>query len=84
MTKARSWAEKALDLAKKLNDHEIIASSYVTWEHSPFYSGDWKKAAEYYEKALKIALDNSYMETAIRAYSSLSYWHFLTRTGMMP
>lgn len=72
MTKALNWAEKALELAKKLNDHGVIASSYVSLgAFTLATSGDWKKAVECHEKALKIALDNGLMETAIQAYDSL-------------
>jgi len=72
MAKALSWAEKALDLAKKLNDHGVIASSYTILGEITFdMSGDWKKAVECNERALKIALDNGYMETALHAYNNL-------------
>jgi tetratricopeptide (TPR) repeat protein len=72
MAKALSWAEKALELAKKLNDYGVIASSYISLgEVMMAISGDWKKAAECHERALKIALDNGLMETAVRAYNSL-------------
>jgi predicted ATPase len=72
MAKALSWAEKALELAKKLNDHGVIASSYTILGIITFdMSGDWKKAIECNERALKIALDNGYMETALRAYNNL-------------
>jgi predicted ATPase len=72
MTKALSWTEKALELAKKLNDYGSIASSYVGLGRiTNSMSGDWKKAIECHEKALKIALDNGLMETAVSAYNSL-------------
>jgi len=74
MAKALSWAKKAHELAKKLNDHGVIASSYVSLgKVTLVMSGDWKKAVECHEKALKIALDNGYMETAVRAYDSLGW-----------
>jgi len=72
MAKAHPWAEKALELAKKLNELEIIADSYLTLGAIILNSGDWKKAIECNERALKIALDNSYMETAVRAYNNLA------------
>jgi tetratricopeptide (TPR) repeat protein len=69
---ARSWAEKALELAKKLNAHEVIASAYIDLGTISSYSGeDLKRSVEYYERALKIALDNGYMESALRAYNNL-------------
>jgi predicted ATPase/tRNA A-37 threonylcarbamoyl transferase component Bud32 len=74
MAKALPWAEKALELAKKLNHLENIANSYLTLGSIIGNSGDLKKCIECIEKALKIALDNSYMETAVRAYYSLALW----------
>jgi predicted ATPase len=72
MVKAMDWAEKALELAKKLNDYTVIASSYVSLgSFTLFKSGDWKKAVECQEKALKIALENGLMETAVQAYTQL-------------
>jgi len=69
---ARSWAEKALELAKKLNAYEVIASSYISLGVATNLGGDWEKAVECQERALKIALDNGYMETASRAYNALA------------
>jgi len=75
MAKALPWAEKALELAKKLNAHEVIASSYASLGTIFGYSGDLndlRKAIECLEKALKIALDNGYTETALRTYNNLA------------
>jgi tetratricopeptide (TPR) repeat protein len=72
MAKALPWAEKALELAKKLNGLEIVADSYLTLGSIFNSIGDWKKAIECTEKALKIALENGFMETAMRAYNNLS------------
>jgi len=56
VTKARSWAEKALGLAKKLNAFEVVASSYVDLGLVFGATGERKKSVECMEKALKIAL----------------------------
>jgi adenylate cyclase len=73
VAKARSWAEKALELAKKLNAYEVIANSYLGLATIFDISGeDKKKAIECHERALRIALDNGYMETALRAYNNLA------------
>jgi len=72
MAKALYWAEKAHELAKKLDDYTVIASSYSSLGAFTLQTtGDWKKAVECQEKALKIALDNGLMETAVQAYHSL-------------
>jgi len=72
MAKALSWAQKALELAKKLNEYEVIASSYASLGTIYSFTGDRKKALECLERALKIALDNCYMDTALRAYNNLA------------
>jgi tetratricopeptide (TPR) repeat protein/KaiC/GvpD/RAD55 family RecA-like ATPase len=70
---ARSWGEKALELAKKLNAHEVVASTYTDLGVISSRAGeDWRISVEYNERALKIALDNGYMESALRAYNNLS------------
>jgi tetratricopeptide (TPR) repeat protein len=70
--KARPWAEKALEFAKKMNDYEIIATSCLSLGTIFNMIGDTKKAVEFTQTALEIALDNNYMETAIRAYNNLA------------
>jgi predicted ATPase/tRNA A-37 threonylcarbamoyl transferase component Bud32 len=72
VTKARSWAEKAIELAKKLNAFEVIASSYVDLGLVFGATGEKEKAVECMEKALKIALDNAYVDIALRAYNNLA------------
>jgi tetratricopeptide (TPR) repeat protein/KaiC/GvpD/RAD55 family RecA-like ATPase len=72
VTKARSWAEKALELAKKLNASEVIASSYIDLGLVFGATGEEKKAVECMEKALKIALDNGYVAVAFRACNNLA------------
>jgi tetratricopeptide (TPR) repeat protein len=72
VTKARSWAEKAFELAKKLNASEVIASSYIDLGLVFGATGERKKAVECQEKALKIALDNGYLDIALRAYNNLA------------
>ena len=69
--KARLWAEKALEFAKKLNDNEIIATSCLELGTIFNMMGENKKALEFIETALEIALDNDYLETAARAYNNL-------------
>ncbi len=73
MAKARSWAEKALELAKRLNAYEVIADS-CTVLASVFVvaGGEIQKAIKCSETALRIALDNGYMDAALRAYITLA------------
>ncbi len=68
MAKARPWAEKALALAEKLDALEVVADSLLDLTLAVGWTGDLKKGREYASRALKIALDNNYLETAISAY----------------
>jgi len=72
MTEALSWGEKALELAKKLEEFRIMARSYSLLAAVFSGKGDARKACECAEKALKISLDNNYAENAISAYNNLA------------
>jgi tetratricopeptide (TPR) repeat protein/KaiC/GvpD/RAD55 family RecA-like ATPase len=72
MTKARSWAEKALELAKKLKASEAMAISYDTLGNVFGAKGEKRESVECHEKALKVALDNLYVGIALRAYNNLA------------
>lgn len=67
-----SWAEKALELSKKLNAFDVMAESYTNLALGLGDSGKTDEAIECLEKALKIALDNGYAETAMRIYNNLA------------
>lgn len=70
---ARSWAGKALELAKKLNANEVVASAYIDLGVIAGQSGEgWRTSTEYLESALRIALENGYVESALRAYIDLA------------
>jgi tetratricopeptide (TPR) repeat protein/tRNA A-37 threonylcarbamoyl transferase component Bud32 len=71
MAQASSWAEKSLDLAKKLNTYDVVASSYASLGTVLAYTGNPNRAIECLERGLKIALDHGYMETALRAYNNI-------------
>jgi tetratricopeptide (TPR) repeat protein/KaiC/GvpD/RAD55 family RecA-like ATPase len=68
---AFAWAEKALALAEKLKAAEAVAIACVELSVDRLLLEDPKKAIEYADRALKIALDNNYLETALLAYSRL-------------
>jgi predicted ATPase/KaiC/GvpD/RAD55 family RecA-like ATPase len=73
-TEAFPLAEKALALAEKLNAPEAIAISCNELAVDIILRagvGDFKKAFEYADRALKIALENEYWETALWAYYRL-------------
>jgi len=65
---------RALELAEKLDTQEVVAYSCRTLGEVFRRIGDaqaLRKAIEYYERGLKTALDNGYMEAAIRCYNRL-------------
>lgn len=72
VTKARSWAERALELGKKLNASEVIASAYIDLGLVLDAEGETNEAVECMEKALKIALEKGYVDVAGRAYNNLA------------
>jgi len=67
----RYWAEKALELSKKLNAFEVMAESYTNLALALKDEGRTEEAIECLERALKISLDNSYLEMAMRIYNNL-------------
>jgi len=75
MAEALTWAEKSVELAKKLNTLEVIARSYACLGEISGWLGDRKKASKCFEKALGIALDNGYVDTALWVYND---------AGMLP
>jgi tetratricopeptide (TPR) repeat protein/tRNA A-37 threonylcarbamoyl transferase component Bud32 len=72
LTGALSLSEKALELAKRLNAYDVIARSYMWSGEILGWLGNPRKAHECFERALKIALDNCYMEIAVWAYDDLT------------
>jgi tetratricopeptide (TPR) repeat protein/KaiC/GvpD/RAD55 family RecA-like ATPase len=66
--KALGWAEKALVLGENLNIPEVVADSSSELAALFSLTGEFKKSQEYANRALKIALDNKYFETAMWAY----------------
>jgi len=74
LAEALLWAEKARALAEKLRNSEAIATSYGFFGTISNSMGDLEKGIECLEKALKIALDNGYIEIALMAYNNLGVW----------
>ncbi|MGA2769071.1 MAG: tetratricopeptide repeat protein [Candidatus Bathyarchaeia archaeon] len=73
LTEARSWAEKAVELATQLNAFDVIARSYASLGEILGMLGERRKAAECMDKALKIALDNGYTDTALWVYNDTGF-----------
>jgi tetratricopeptide (TPR) repeat protein len=73
---ALSWAQKALELSERLGNSEVLVRCYNDLGTLSLKSGEFEKASEYYEKGLKIALENNSVGDAISFYNNLSnlYW----------
>ena len=68
VVRALPLAEKALALAENLNVFDVVAESCNEMAVLSLHIGDFKKSLEYANRALKLALDNNYLETAVWAY----------------
>jgi serine/threonine protein kinase/tetratricopeptide (TPR) repeat protein len=73
---ALSWAQKALELSERLGSSEVLMRCYNDLGTLSLKSGEFEKALEYYEKGLKIALENNFVGYAITLYNNLCnlYW----------
>ena len=71
MDEAATLVEKALEIAKKSNAYEILANSYLVLAKI-IYVDNRRKASEYSEEALKIALNYGFVKVAVEAYCSLA------------
>jgi tetratricopeptide (TPR) repeat protein/KaiC/GvpD/RAD55 family RecA-like ATPase len=60
--------ERALSLAEKLNALEVVADSCGELSIEVGTTGDYKKALEYANRALTVALEKGYWESALWAY----------------
>jgi tetratricopeptide (TPR) repeat protein/KaiC/GvpD/RAD55 family RecA-like ATPase len=65
---ALSLEKKALGIAERLDAQDVIAETLQELALEFIELGDFKKAQDYAGRALKIALDNNYLETTLWAY----------------
>lgn len=75
LDQASSYLQKAIALAKKVNAYETLSNSYMVLAKIACMN-DRKKAAEYSEEALKVALDHGCLQAAVYAYLGLSSPNF--------
>ncbi len=68
---ARVWAERALELGKKLSAQETIAQAYNTLGIAVARSGEIEKGIEYVEMSRAGALEHDLLGAACRAYANL-------------
>ena len=71
MDEATALVDKALQIGKKSNAYEILANSYLVLAKITFATNR-RKASEYSEEALKIALNFGLVNTEVETYSSLA------------
>ena len=60
ITSAKEYAQKALEIAQKIQDHQGVANSYASLGHCFFAIGEYEQAYEYYLKAHKQAAQHQY------------------------
>jgi len=72
MPGSRLYAEKAVALAEKMGDFEATAESCLTLGNACWSTGEFEKAVEFFERALKIALENNCVNAALTAYNQLA------------
>jgi DNA-binding CsgD family transcriptional regulator/tetratricopeptide (TPR) repeat protein len=65
------WGEKAIVIAKELNDEETLSHALNNVGTVQMTQGFMKKGNELLQQSLAIALKNSYSEHAARAYTNL-------------
>src|SRR6185295_17255202 len=65
------WGEKAITIAKELNDEEILSHALNNVGTVQMTQGSMEKGNELLQQSLAIALKNSYIEHAARAYTNL-------------
>jgi len=65
------WGEKAIVIAKELNDEEILSHALNNVGTVGMTQGSIEKGNELLQQSLAIALKNSYNEHAARAYTNL-------------
>jgi len=75
---AISWGHKALELAQKLNDFEIIAHALINIGCSKMLTEDKSGESELL-KSLEMSLRNNFYEQAMRAYVNLGSIHLQQR-----
>jgi len=72
IAKASHFAHKALELAERFGNAEILAECY---NDLAGVTESIEESAEYLEKGLKIAVENNCMETALRLYNNISIYY---------
>ena len=68
---ALPYAQKAFELAERLNDPEVLSNCHNDLGVISRLSGDFRKRIKYQEQGLKIALDNNCISSALRLYNNL-------------
>ncbi len=70
--KASHFVHMALELAKRFGDAKTLAECY---NDLALVTESFEESAEYYEKGLKIAVENNCIETALRLYNNISIYY---------
>lgn len=73
LTNALTLANETLTIAKKQKLYEIIANAYLTLGAIHNLKANKPTAISFFEKALKMAITNKCLETAVYAYDNLGW-----------
>ena len=65
------WGEQAIAMARELNDEEILSHALNNVGTAQMTQGSMEKGNELLQQSLSIALKNSFIEHAARAYTNL-------------
>jgi len=81
--KALPWTQKAVEIAERSSDPkvlsaraDVLARCYNNIGVFNHKSGDNEKAREYYQKGLKLSLENSFAPQALLFFNNLSEFYF--------
>jgi len=66
------WAQKAFEVAERLNAFEVLVGCYNDFGALSHKNGEYEKAVEYYKQGLKVAIENNVVEQRILLYNNLS------------
>ena len=64
--------KKSLEISIFLKRHDIIVAAYLGIGALNFKSGDWAKAIEYYDNAIKKSKENDFSDGLCRSYNNLA------------
>jgi len=78
LAEAFPYAQKAFELAERLDDPDALSDCHANLAVLSLYSEEFQKARKYVEQGQKIALENNCIERALRLYINLHAVYMFT------